>query len=51
MCMFFIFFQSVWAFFPLDRCGQQADKYIAPGGRFFNVLNASKFAYMHRVNK
>jgi hypothetical protein len=45
----FMFFQSIQAFFTLDRFGQQADRNIAPGGMFFYVFKVSRAAYVNRV--
>jgi hypothetical protein len=36
--MFLCFFNLFRLFFTLDRFGQQADWYIAPGGMFFMFL-------------
>ncbi len=47
----FMFFESVQAFFTLDRFGQQADRNIAPGGMFFYVFKVSRADYVNRVIK
>jgi hypothetical protein len=62
MCMFLCFFNLSRLFFTLDRFGQQADRYIAPGGMFFYVFKYSRapppknverdiYKYVDRKNK
>jgi hypothetical protein len=50
LCLcFYVFFNWPVDSKHLGSAGQQADKYIAPGGKFFMFFYVSNFAYVNQV--